>query len=99
METEKFVEKLLNEGLELLSSEKKQKQKKGSATLRAASGLGSRKDRTAPPLILQPIQTPCHSGTPDTGRPDYADGRPLHLISYFYTNLCLVGTERATRAG
>mgnify|MGYP006992965029 CR=1 FL=1 len=28
METEKLVEKLLNEGLELLSSEKKQKQKK-----------------------------------------------------------------------
>jgi len=41
METEKLVEKLLNEGLELLSSEKKQKQKKGFGTLRAAFGLGS----------------------------------------------------------
>lgn len=42
METEKLVEKLLNEALELLSSEKKQKQKKGFYSLRAAFGLGSR---------------------------------------------------------
>ena len=41
METDKLVEKLLNEGLELLSSEKKQKQKKGFYSLRAARGLGS----------------------------------------------------------
>lgn len=32
---EKLVEKLLNEGLELLSSEKEQKQRKGFASLRA----------------------------------------------------------------
>lgn len=41
MEDEKLVEKLLNEALELLSSEKKQKQKKGFYSLRAAFGLGS----------------------------------------------------------
>lgn len=41
METEKLVEKLLNEGLELLSSEKKQKQKKGFGSIRAAWGVGS----------------------------------------------------------
>lgn len=38
---EELIEKLLNEGLELLSSEKEQKQRKGFASLRAAFGLGS----------------------------------------------------------
>lgn len=37
----KLIEKLLNEGLELLSSEKEQKQRKGFVSLRAAFGLGS----------------------------------------------------------
>lgn len=38
---EELIEKLLNEGLELLSSEKEQKQRKGFVSLRAAFGLGS----------------------------------------------------------
>lgn len=41
MTSEKLIEKLLNEGLELLSSEKEQKQKQGFYSLRAAFGLGS----------------------------------------------------------
>lgn len=41
MEHESMVEKLLNEGLELLSNEEEKEQKKGFASLRAAFALGS----------------------------------------------------------
>lgn len=41
MEDKKLIEKLLDDALELLSSEKEQKQKKGFYSLRAAFGLGS----------------------------------------------------------
>lgn len=43
MENESTAEKLLNEGLELLSSEKPQKQKKGFYSLRGATALGHMK--------------------------------------------------------
>lgn len=43
MENEKLTEKLLNEGLELLSSENSKKQKIGFGSLRAVSDLGNMK--------------------------------------------------------